>query len=309
MNVQKALVTGGAGFIGSHLVTALHENGIEVTIIDDMSNGLESNLSHLDPKIRIIRSSILEPDALSLAAEGSDVIFHLAAVSNVAQTLEEPILAHEVNASGTLAILEQARKNHAHIVFSSSAAIYGDSTQIPIQESATCNPISLYGSQKLLGEHYVRNYCDLYNLSGVCLRYFNVYGPRQRSDSPYSGVISKFINSAINDEPIFLHGGGNQKRDFVSVHDVVRANILAMTARIKGDGINVCTGSSTSVSELAQKIIGISGSKSELRTSPAREGDIINSEGSPAQAKNIIRFERKIGLDDGLKELIQSIQM
>jgi len=308
MSIKKALVTGGAGFIGSHLAIALHKKGVDVTIIDDLSNGLESNLSQLDYSIQVHRASILDSAELSNAADGADVIFHLAAVSNVAQTIDQPVFAHEVNASGTLAVLEQARRNGSHVVFSSSAAIYGNSAQIPIMESAPCNPISLYGSQKLVGEHYVRNYCQLHNLTAVCLRYFNVYGPRQRSDSAYSGVISKFIDSALKNEPIYLHGGGNQKRDFISVHDVVNANILAMSTELRGEGINICTGSVISVSELANKIIRISGSDSELRTSESREGDIMHSEGSPAQAKNFISFKCQIALEDGLKELIQSLK-
>lgn len=304
---SKALVTGGAGFIGSHLVQALLAQGTQVTVIDDMSNGLESNHDLFRNKITFIKASILDQSILNQAAEGCDTIFHLAAVSNVAQTLDHPLLAHAVNATGTMNVLEAARYSKAHIVFSSSAATYGDTTIVPTPEDAPQNPISLYGSQKLLGEHYIRNYCQLFDLSAVCLRYFNVYGPRQRPDSPYSGVISIFTERARQNLPITIHGDGLQTRDFIHVCDVVRANIAAAQATtFKGQAFNVCTGESTSIKHLADLTTQITDSKSEISSSSPRDGDIRTSLGIPTLAINELKFKSETNFSEGLANLITS---
>jgi len=301
---MKVLVTGGAGFIGSHLTLALQHLGHQVTVIDDLSNGLESNLDLFPATVNVVRASILDEHKLAAAAEGVDVIFHLAAVSNVAQTINEPLLAHAVNATGTLNVLEAARRENAHIVFSSSAAVYGNTAQVPTREDSSCQPISLYGSQKLLGEHYIRNYCQLFNLSAVCLRYFNVYGSRQRADSPYSGVISKFLELARQDEPISVHGTGEQTRDFVAVEDVVRANILAAESRLNGQPFNVCTGSGISVRELADHLVALTSSKSQITFGPSREGDILHSRGNATAARDTLGFTSEIAVHGGLRNLI-----
>lgn len=303
--MKKVLVTGGAGFIGSHITQLLLCNNIQVVIIDDMSNGLESNLAIFPDIITIHRASILDSEALLTAAEGCDTIFHLAAVSNVAQTINEPLQAHAVNATGTLNVLEAARANNAHIVFSSSAATYGDTNVVPTPEDAPQSPLSLYGSQKLLGEFYIRNYCQLFNLSAVCLRYFNVYGPRQRPDSPYSGVISIFTSRAEQNLPITVHGDGLQTRDFISVHDVARANILAAEARhLKGEALNVCTGDQTSVKDLAELIVKLTSSSSQISFGPARSGDIKESRGIPSKATELLDFKAEIQFKDGIKQLL-----
>lgn len=304
---QKALVTGGAGFIGSHLVQALLEQGTEVTIIDDMSNGLESNLDLFRDQITFIKASILEQKTLTQAAQDKDTIFHLAAVSNVAQTLTQPELAHAVNATGTLNVLEAARVHKCQVVFSSSAATYGDTPTVPTPETAAQKPISLYGSQKLLGEHYLRNYCRLFDLTGVALRYFNVYGPRQRPDSPYSGVISIFTKLASENAPISIHGTGEQTRDFVAVADVVAANIAAAQKRdAKGEAYNVCTGNSTSVKTLCDLAIKLTNSTSQVSHGPSREGDILHSLGIPQAATEKLGFTAQTKFDHGLANLLSS---
>jgi UDP-glucose 4-epimerase len=302
---SKALVTGGAGFIGSHLVQALLAQGTQVTVIDDMSNGLESNLDLFRDQITFIKASILDQTALNQAAEDCNTIFHLAAVSNVAQTLEQPLFAHAINATGTMNVLEAARSTKSHLVFSSSAATYGDTLIVPTPENAPQNPISLYGSQKLLGEHYIRNYCHLFDLSAVCLRYFNVYGPRQRPDSPYSGVISIFTERARQNLPITIHGDGLQTRDFIHVRDVVRANIAAAQAtKIKGQAFNVCTGKSTSIKHLAELTINLTASTSEISYSSPREGDIRSSLGISDLAKSELNFKSETVFEEGLANLI-----
>lgn len=302
---KRALVTGGAGFIGSHLVLALLDQGTEVSVIDDMSNGLESNLDLFRERVEFHQASILNQNALAQAAEGCDTIFHLAAVSNVAQTLDEPLKAHAVNATGTLAVLESARATRAHVVFSSSAAVYGDTPVVPTPEDAPKEPISMYGSQKLLGEFYVRNYCRIFGITGACLRYFNVYGPRQRPDSPYSGVISIFAKRAQQNAPISIHGTGEQTRDFIAVADVVAANLAAAQARgLNGEAFNVCTGHRTSVRSLCDLAIAITGSQSEVGHGPAREGDILHSQGIPDSAADILGFRAATRFEDGLRSLL-----
>jgi UDP-glucose 4-epimerase len=305
---KKALVTGGAGFIGSHLVLALLNQGTEVTVIDDMSNGLESNLDLFRIQTNIVRASILDLDALKEAAEDCDTIFHLAAVSNVAQTLNHPLEAHAVNATGTMNVLEAARAHNCHVVFSSSAATYGDTPLVPTPETSPQAPISMYGSQKLLGEYYIRNYCHLFDLSAACLRYFNVYGPRQRPDSPYSGVISIFTDRAQRNAPISIHGTGEQTRDFVAVEDVVAANIAAAQHRTgKGEAFNVCTGERTSVKTLCNLAVEFTNSTSEVTHGAAREGDILHSQGIPDRARDVLGFTAKTKFRDGLKSLIESL--
>ncbi|MBS1711361.1 MAG: NAD-dependent epimerase/dehydratase family protein [Armatimonadetes bacterium] len=302
---RKALVTGGAGFIGSHLVLALLESGVEVSVIDDLSNGLESNVALYDGQVGFHRASILDQGALATAAAGCDTIFHLAAVSNVAQTLDQPLHAHAVNATGTMAVLEAARANRAHVVFSSSAAIYGDTPVVPTPEDAPKEPISMYGSQKLLGEFYVRNYCRLFGMTAACLRYFNVYGPRQRPDSPYSGVISIFAKRALEGAPITIHGSGDQTRDFIAVQDVVAANMLAAQARnCAGRAFNVCTGESTSVKTLCELTVEATSSPSHVSHGPAREGDIRHSQGIPTAAAEVLGFRAQTRFESGLRALL-----
>lgn len=300
---MNALVTGGAGFIGSHLVLALANLEHQVTVLDDLSNGLESNIALFPKSVRFVRGSILDASALSSASDQVDVIFHLAAVSNVMETIESPLTAHAVNSTGTLAICEMARKTNANIVFSSSAAVYGNLETLPLSEDSATNPISLYGTQKLAGENYIRNYCRLYNIDATCLRYFNVYGPRQRSDSPYSGVISKFLELAKQNLPIPIYGSGEQTRDFVSVYDVVQANLNAAASPGTGEALNICSGKSISVIGLAQLICKVTASQSEIVLKPAREGDILHSQGDSKLAAERIGFRPQIELKSGLSEL------
>lgn len=302
---RNVLVTGGAGFIGSHLVLALLDQGHQVTVIDDLSNGLESNLDLFRDRITFVKASIVDPQAVLQAAEGKDTLFHLAAVSNVQQTLDQPGHAHAVNTAGTLNVLEAARANQAHVVYSSSAAVYGNTAPTPKTELGPLRPLSLYGSQKLLGEHYLKNYGDLFGVTGVALRYFNVFGPRQRPDSPYSGVISVFVDRARKNEPITVHGDGGQSRDFVHVSDVVQANLMAMENRQTfHHAFNICSGNSVTVLQLAHNIVALSGSTSSVGHGEPREGDIRKSCGNPRLAHRILGYEIHKPFQEGLKELV-----
>lgn len=287
--IKRILVTGGAGFIGSHLVEALVAQDFEVTVLDDLSNGFEANLSSVAHVSELIVGSIENAELVSRVARGQDAIFHLAAISNIGEAMDSPARAHAVNATGTLNVLNAARENRSQIIFASSAAVYGDSSDQPIRESSPVAPISIYGSQKLLGENYLRNFCRMYSLTGVSLRYFNVFGPRQWPDSPYSGVISRFVMRAQSGQAAEIYGDGGQSRDFVPVEYVIRANLAALRRRdLAGVAINVCTGKSITVKELARRINQLSGSTLEPLSLPVREGDIYLSKGDPSLSGELL---------------------
>lgn len=306
--MNQVLLTGGAGFIGSHLAESLVAQGVRVRIIDDFSNGLRSNLQTVASQIEVIEASIEDAAALNQAAQGCQTIFHFAAVSNVAQTLQFPAQAHAVNATGTLHVLEAARANGCHVVYSSSAATYGDTPELPKQESGATEPISLYGTQKLLGEHYLRNYGALFGVTGAALRYFNVYGPRQRPDSPYSGVISIFADRALRAAPITIFGDGEQTRDFVYVADVVAANLAASKMRQPFQtAINVGTGREVNLNDLARTMIRLTGERSSLGYGPRREGDIVRSVANVQRLCDELGVIAQTELATGLKHLLDSL--
>ncbi len=308
MQQRSVLVTGGAGFIGSHLTLALLRDNHNVTVIDDLSNGLQSNVDLFEGKAEFVHASITDLDALQIAAKGKDTIFHMAAISNVQQTLDQPGLAHAVNATGTLNVFEAARANQAHVVYSSSAATYGDTEGNPKTEAGPTHPLSLYGTQKLFGEYLLKNYGHLFGITGVSLRYFNVYGERQRPDSPYSGVISVFADRAQQNLPITIHGDGTQFRDFIAVEDVVQANLLAMEHRqICKHPFNVCTGSSTTISALAKAITAGANSTSEITHGERREGDIQKSCGNPRMIQSQMKFEITVPFAEGINALVQNL--
>jgi len=252
---MKALVTGGAGFIGSHLVDLLLSKGCEVVVLDSLATGLRSQVP--DTAV-FLQGDVSDPRLLAEAMTGCNVVFHLAAVSSVQDSLNRPLEVHNTNLTATLALLEASvRHNVRRFVFSSSAAVYGDTGGEPAREDMTPRPMSHYAVQKLASEHYCQIYHRLHGLETVCLRYFNVYGPRQRADSPYSGVIAKFIGAARAGQPITIFGDGEQTRDFCHVKDVALANFLAATqgaARVAGSVFNVGTGTSTSVNDLARLV-------------------------------------------------------
>lgn len=303
---KSFLVTGGAGFIGSHIVDALVENGYKVRVLDDLSMGSLSNLEQVRDKIEFVEGSILDETLVNEMASGCDGVFHLAAVTSVPQSVEEPIFVHKVNALGTLTVIEAARKAGARVVFSSSAAVYGDDPALPKKEGMATFPISPYGVQKLMGEHYLRNFHSLFGLEGFCLRYFNVYGPRQNPSSHYSGVITIFCNRALSGEPIRIFGDGGHTRDFVFVSDVVQANLRAMGA----DGadarpLNVGTGNSVNLTTLANLIRSAAGSTSPIEYAEPRPGDIVHSRCDPSNAESAIGFKAQVPMETGLNKTLE----
>lgn len=286
---MKYLVTGGSGFIGSHLVDALLEAGHEVVVLDNLSSGMLGNLVQVRDRINFIEGDIRDPEICVQASAGCDGIFHEAALVSVADSVERPRENHEINITGTLNVLEAARINGVkRVVFASSAAVYGDNPELPKHEEMLPEPKSPYAVAKMAGENYLKSYGELYGLECVALRYFNVYGPRQDSSSPYSGVISIFSSRVQQGLPITFFGDGEQTRDFVNVKDVVSANILTMmSANIFSNvqspmssafaAFNVATGKSHSLVQLLDTLEEISGTQGERRFVDERTGDIRHS--------------------------------
>jgi nucleoside-diphosphate-sugar epimerase len=305
MNIgfKKALVTGGAGFIGSHLVEALSAAGCEVAVLDNLSGGNLFNLESVKTRIKFYENDIRQLDALEQAAAGCDVLFHLAAVVAVQQTIEDPLDSTMVNDVGTLNVLEAARKtNVRRVVLASSCAVYGDDPRLPKEESMTPMPTSPYAVHKLTGEHYLRVYGELFGLKTASLRFFNVFGPRQDPCSPYSGVISIFMSKAASHQAPVIYGDGNQTRDFVYVNDVVKALLLAAkTDRKAGEVFNIGSGSRVTINRLWELIASLCGQQLEPVYQPARAGDILHSVGNVAKARSLLNFKNDFALEQGLE--------
>jgi UDP-glucose 4-epimerase len=304
LTFKKALVTGGAGFIGSHLVHALVEQGCAVTVLDNLSTGHIENLSGLLDRITFIEGDISDDATLSRALQGCDLIFHQAAIVSVTQTVEDPVSSTMVNELGTLKVLEAARLNKVRrVILASSCAVYGDDPQLPKIETMAPNPLSPYAVQKLTNEHYAALYYRLFGLETVCLRYFNVFGPRQDPSSPYSGVISIFMLRAVHGQAPVIYGDGHQTRDFIYVQDVVRANLLAATdTRTPGRLFNVGTARSISINTLWERIADLAGIDVTPEYAAAREGEVRHSCAAIQKALDQMAFQPSILFEDGLKK-------
>jgi UDP-glucose 4-epimerase len=305
-NMMKFLVTGGAGFIGSHLTRELANLG-EVTVLDDLSSGRAGRIQDLldRGKVQFIRGSILHRDLLREACRGVDCIFHLAADVSVTRSMDRPLEVHEVNSTGTLSVLFTARETGVKkVIFSSSAAVYGDSPVSPKPESTYPEPLSPYAASKLAGEHYCDVYRRSYGLPTASLRYFNVYGPSQDPRGEYAAVIPSFIRNVLMKRPPVIFGDGNQIRDFVSVQDVVRANILAMQRDAVGS-FNIATGTGVSVRDLARIIMEIGGMSREPAFEKPRPGDIRESVADISLARDLMGYRPGVRLVDGLRETME----
>ncbi|AKU93717.1 UDP-glucose 4-epimerase [Labilithrix luteola] len=303
---MRALVTGGSGFIGSHIVQRLVENGHKVRVVDDFSTGKRENLDPVARDVEIITGDVRDRAAMDKHAAGCEVIFHQAAVVSVPYSVEHPEETHAVNIMGTLNVLMAARKHGVRrVVFASSAAVYGDEPTLPKRESMTPDPISPYGVEKLTSEHYLRAFSRLYGLETVALRYFNVFGPRQDPSSPYSGVISVFVNRILEGKPVDIFGDGKQSRDFVYVANVVDANIsAATTSGVSGRVYNIACGGRTTLVELADAIGHAAGTKVTKRFGEPRPGDIKESLADVSRARTELGYAPRVSIEEGLKNLV-----
>ncbi len=306
---RRVCVTGGAGFIGGHLVDALTSLGASVTVIDDLSNSTAEHLAGLiemDPgRVRFVHASILDEPAMQRAVESSSVVFHLAAICSVPRSVEDPARAWAVNATGVLRVLEAAR--HAgvrRVVYSASSSAYGNATQMPVDETVIPSPLSPYAASKLAGESLLTAYAESYGMSALSLRYFNIFGPRQPAGSPYSGVVPIFASKLLAGERPRILGDGSQTRDFTYVGNAVLANLLAgvSSAPLTGQVVNIGAGVRTSIAELATRMIEAFGLTSLTPDfGPPRTGDVLHSCADIRRAKDLIGYEPITGFEEGLR--------
>jgi UDP-glucose 4-epimerase len=305
----RVLVTGGAGFIGSHLVRACLEAGEAVRVVDDFSSGKRENLAAVARDVELIEASVTDATALERAARGCDVVYHQAAIASVPRSVEDPLGTHAVNADGTLHALEAARRAGARrFVFACSTAVYGDDERLPKREDMPTSPRSPYALQKLTGELYCEQYARLFGLEAVALRYFNVFGPRQDPRSMYAGVIPIFVSALRDGLRPRIFGDGQQSRDFVYVSDVVAANRAAAESRdvIPGEPINVGSGARTSLLELLARIAAALGvATPEPIFEPARAGDVRHSQADVSRAAERLGFRARVPLDEALRETVR----
>ncbi len=301
--MSKYLVTGGAGFIGGHIVELLVSEGHDVTVFDNFCTGNMANLAAVEDRVKVIRGDICDLDALRAAAEGKDHIIHQAAEISVFRSLEEPGFVNEVNVGGTMNVLISAREHGVkRVVLASSSAIYGDTGTQPQKEDFPPQPLSPYGASKIAGEYYLSVFHQVYGLETVRLRYFNVFGPRQNPQSQYAAVIPKFIDRILKGQELIIHGDGEQTRDFVYVANVARANYLATTAAdVAGRVFNIAGGQTFSVNELAQRLKKLAGREVKIVHDDPVVGDIKYSASDTTLARTVLGWEPVVSFDEGLE--------
>lgn len=300
----SVLVTGGAGFIGSHLVDGLLRDGrYQVRVLDNFVTGLRENLAHCLCDIDLVEGDVRELETVDVAVDGIDCVFHEAALPSVSRSVRAPITSNDVNVGGTLNLLSAGRKAGVRrFILASSSSVYGDSRELPKTETMTPRPMSPYAVSKLAAEHYCRVFGDLYGIETVALRYFNVFGPRQDPRSQYSGVISKFITNTLAGQPYTLNGDGEQSRDFTYVDNVVAANLAALECeRLSGEPINVACGERRSLLDLIEVLRAISGTDHPITHAEARAGDVRNSQASIERAAALLGFQPTVQFRDGMR--------
>ncbi len=298
---MRVLVTGGAGFIGSHLVEGLLARGDEVAVIDDLATGMVKNVADA---ARFIEADVGDEAALGEAIDGCEVVFHEAALGSVTRSVAQPRVSDRANVAGTVAVLDAAqRAGVRRVVLASSSSVYGGAEQVPTPESAPLRPRSPYAVTKLAGEHYARVFWELHGLETVCLRYFNVFGPRQRPDTQYAAVIPLFVEALLAGEAPVVHGDGRQSRDFTYVADTVAANLLAAEAPAEacaGRAFNIARGRPASLLDLLAALTAELGVEVTPVHAPARAGDVRHSHADIAEARARLGFEPSVSLEDGL---------
>lgn len=305
---MRYLITGGAGFIGSHLVERLVRDGADVSVLDDLSTGRREHLRAVRDRIRFIRGNAARLEVCRRAMQGVDYVLHQAAVTSVPQSTRNPVAAHQVNVTGTLNILVAAHEAKVRrVVYAGSTAAYGDAAELPTHEALLPRPLSAYAASKLAGEAYCQAFWRTHGLETVVLRYFNIFGPRQNVDSQYGAVVPLFIAASLRGVPPVIFGDGEQTRDFTFVANVVEANLLACHApaeRAAGAVFNIGCGAATSIRELWQRIAGIVGVDVEPLYESARAGDVRHSFASIARARDQLDYTPTVDLEEGLRHTV-----
>ncbi len=307
---DRVLVTGGAGFIGSHLVEALLAEGYAVRVVDNLSTGHRTNLAHLEGRYEWIAGDVAEFDVCRRAVDGMTYVFHEAAIPSVPRSVREPLESHASGPTATLNMLEAARlAGVRRLIFAASSSAYGETVELPKREDFLPQPLSPYAAGKLAGEHYVSVYAHTMGLDGVSLRYFNIFGPRQDPSSPYSGVISIFAQRMSQGIRPTIHGDGTQTRDFTYVANVVAANLAAMKCPrpLGGVVLNVGTGRRISLLDLVATLQSILGTSLEPEFLPARAGDVRDSQASLDLIREVLGYRPIVDFEDGLKRTLDSL--
>lgn len=304
------LVTGGAGFIGSHIAAALLEQGHHVRILDNYSTGRRENVAPLAGRVEILEGDLRRPADCRRACEGIEIIFHQAAVPSVPKSVEDPVTSHESNIDGTFNLLQAARAAKVRrVIYAASSSAYGDTPALPKHEDQLPQPLSPYAVQKLTGEHYCRVFAECFGLETISLRYFNVFGPRQDPKSQYAAAIPAFITAILADRQPVIYGDGEQTRDFTYIDNVVHANILAARAPgVRGEVLNIACGERISINRIVTQINRHLGKEIRPEYAPPRAGDVRHSQADIRRARERIGFEPRILFDEGLARTIDWYQ-
>ncbi len=302
-----ALVTGGAGFIGSHLVEGLLARGYEVRVLDNFATGRRENLAQVTDKIQVIEGDVQNLTTVRTAVRRVELVFHQAALPSVERSVKNPLESNAVNTMGTLNVLLAARDaNVKRVIYASSSAVYGNTPTLPKDEAMTPDPLSPYAVSKLAAEQYVKIFNQLYGLSAVSLRYFNVFGPRQDPTTQYAGVIAKFTTCALEGKPYPVFGDGEQSRDFTYVENVVRANLAAAEVELKDAPVlNIAYGSRTTLNQIIALLNGLTRQKLAAHYGPERTGDVRHSQASLERAKQVLDYAPPIDVREGLRRTLE----
>ncbi|MFY9610931.1 MAG: SDR family oxidoreductase [Blastocatellia bacterium] len=307
MSKRTYLVTGGAGFIGSHIVERLARAGHRVRVLDNLFSGKEANLETIEGDVELIRADIRDVQAVADATRGVEVIFHQAALGSVPRSVADPVTTHAVNLTGTVNLLVAARDaNVRRVVYASSSSVYGETAALPKHEELTPQPLSPYALSKLAAEHYISVFHRVYGLEAVSLRYFNIFGPRQDPESEYAAVVPRFVTALLEGKRPVIYGDGLQSRDFTYVENVVDANLLAAEAEgAAGEAFNVACGGRYSLLDLLGRLKGIIGRGIEPLHEAARTGDVRNSQASLEKAQKGLGYQASIDFEEGLRRTVE----
>ncbi len=301
------LVTGGAGFIGSHLAERLADLGHEVRVLDNFTTGRHQNIAHLAGRIEVVEGDIRDEATAARAVAGMDTVFHLAALASVPRSVDDPIASNDVNVMGSLNMLVASRDAGVRrFIYSSSSSVYGDTPELPKREEMPARPMSPYAVAKLAGEYYTRTFHGLYGLETVCLRYFNVFGPRQDPGSQYAAVVPIFASRLIEGRAPIIYGDGEQSRDFTYVSSVVDANILASERPgVEGNMFNIARGDTITVNELYRRLQELIGTSIDAIYEDERPGDVKHSFADISRARSELGFSPVVGLDEGIELTVE----